>query len=229
VIQRDFQKRWGSISVIEPLIVYAVLFFPDLASLGAAGGAVSGIETGKVIFFSSRREITRIVGYDFPALLLLWYLAFMRGRKLFPLKIRAGDVQSLAIALPGLLGIGLAVSVLAPLVYPSAEGFSVEAPRGVIPCLVMLLSCLSTGYLEETYFRHYLLSRFEETGANTILGIAISVALFSLSHFYEGFWGMINAVLAGLLLSLIYRRYGVLHGIAWAHGLYNAFIYATGI
>jgi membrane protease YdiL (CAAX protease family) len=229
VIQRDFQKDWGSISIIEPLIVYAVLFFPDLSSLGAAGGAASGIETGKVIFFSSRREITRILGYNLPALLLLWYLAFMRGGKLFPLKICTGDVQSLAIALPGLLGIGLAVSVLASLVYPGVERFSVEAPRGIVPRLVMFLSCLSTGYMEETYFRHYLLSRFEEAGVNTILSIAMSVALFSLSHLYEGFWGMINAVLAGLLLSLIYRRYGVLHGIAWAHGLYNVFIYATGI
>jgi membrane protease YdiL (CAAX protease family) len=60
-------------------------------------------------------------------------------------------------------------------------------------------------------------------------GILVSTALFSFCHTYEGPWGMINAVLAGLLLSLIYVHYGALHGLAWAHGLYNIFIYANGI
>jgi membrane protease YdiL (CAAX protease family) len=59
--------------------------------------------------------------------------------------------------------------------------------------------------------------------------ILVSTALFSLCHIYEGPWGVINAALAGLLLSLIYVHYGAIHGLAWAHGLYNIFIYATGV
>ncbi|MDR1949246.1 MAG: CPBP family intramembrane metalloprotease [Spirochaetaceae bacterium] len=53
--------------------------------------------------------------------------------------------------------------------------------------------------------------------------------LFSLCHLYEGFWGVLNALFAGVLLALVFRRYRSLHGIAWAHGLYNAFIYAFGL
>jgi hypothetical protein len=39
----------------------------------------------------------------------------------------------------------------------------------------------------------------------------------------------LNAFLAGILLSLVYKKYRALHGIAWAHGIYNAFIYLNGI
>jgi membrane protease YdiL (CAAX protease family) len=164
----------------------------------------------------------------------------------------------------------LGISVLSSIVSLSETIVAVvEAPREPAAWALMILSCFSTGYLEETYFRHYLLSRFrkqkpgirtagpenpdyeaaeaflpaprpEKRGLAAVLGslyaktgpapgILVSTALFSLCHIYEGPWGVINAVLAGLLLSLIYVHYGALHGLAWAHGLYNIFIYANGV
>jgi membrane protease YdiL (CAAX protease family) len=214
--------------------------------------------------------LNRIFGYNIPSLLLLWYLFHVKGKKIFPGKIQSGDFQSLIIALPGLLGIGLGISVLSSIVSsPETTVTVVEAPGGPAAWILMILSCFSTGYLEETYFRHYLLNRFHrpksgtraaETGnpdyeavevfppdicletrglpaalgslyakAGPVPGILASTALFSLCHIYEGPWGVINAVLAGLLLSLIYVHYGALHGLAWAHGLYNIFIYANGV
>jgi membrane protease YdiL (CAAX protease family) len=83
--------------------------------------------------------------------------------------------------------------------------------------------------LEETYFRYDLSTRFHEAGIPDIPGIGVSVLLFSLCHVYEGLWGTLNAAFAGSILFLVYRRYGALHGIAWAHGCYNALIYAMGI
>jgi membrane protease YdiL (CAAX protease family) len=43
---------------------------------------------------------------------------------------------------------------------------------------------------------------------------------------YEGPWGFLNAALAGTALAFVFLRYGSLHGIALAHGLYNLFAYA---
>jgi membrane protease YdiL (CAAX protease family) len=188
--------------------------------------------------------------------LLLWYFSHIKGKEIFPAKVRSGDFQSLIIALPGLLGIGLGISVLSSIVPLSETAIiTVEAPIGPAAWILMILSCFSTGYLEETYFRRYLLDRllqqkpgtraaeafFPQThglaaAAGTLYaktgpvpGILVSTALFSLCHIYEGPWGVINAALAGLLLSLIYVHYGALHGLAWAHGLYNIFIYANGV
>ncbi|MDR1352412.1 MAG: CPBP family intramembrane metalloprotease [Treponema sp.] len=158
-----------------------------------------------------------------------------------------GDFQSLIIALPGLLGIGLGVSVLSSILSGSEiTAIVVEAPGPPEAWILMIFSCFSTGYLEETYFRHYLLSVFRKQKSwmlfpgpegpevfraktSAVPGIIVSTALFSLSHIYEGPWGVANAVLAGLFLSLIYTHYGAIHGLAWAHGLYNIFIYANGV
>ncbi|MDR1411478.1 MAG: CPBP family intramembrane metalloprotease [Spirochaetaceae bacterium] len=213
--------------------------------------------------FAIGRELARLLGYTIPSLLLLWYLFFLKGKKIFPKRILPGDFQSLIIALPGLLGIGLGISVLSSILSGSEISAAVVgAPGGPGAWIVMILSCFSTGYLEETYFRHYLLSLFGKHRPGTPLsgpenpesgvagipppgrgkllgalcaktgavpGIALSTALFSLCHIYEGPWGMANAVLAGLFLSLIYTHYGAIHGLAWAHGLYNIFVYANGV
>jgi membrane protease YdiL (CAAX protease family) len=93
----------------------------------------------------------------------------------------------------------------------------------------MALSCLSTGYLEESYFRYYLLGKLEDFGLSPLVSILMGVLLFSFCHLYEGPWGVLNAFLAGTLLSLIFVRFRSLHGIALAHGLYNIFVYAIGV
>ncbi|GHV81877.1 hypothetical protein AGMMS49991_04350 [Spirochaetia bacterium] len=213
--------------LLEPFIIYAVLFLPGLA-LGGAFTEVSGDPAIGMVHFTISRELARIIAYNVPSFLLIWYLSYKR-KKPFLAKVQSGDFQSLAIALPGLLGIGLAIYVITPIFSPVPPVIAVEAPQGAAAILVMFISCFSTGYLEETYFRHYLLTWFREHGLHSWLGLGISAALFSLCHVYEGLWGTLNAALAGALLGLVYKRYGSLHGLAWAHGLYNAFIYMNGV
>jgi membrane protease YdiL (CAAX protease family) len=108
-------------------------------------------------------------------------------------------------------------------------GPEIEAPSTLAGWIIIVLSCLSTGYLEESFFRFYLFARLGERGISSGKIILISVLLFSVCHVYEGPWGALNSVLAGALLSFIFIHYRSLHGIALAHGLYNAFVYAIGI
>jgi membrane protease YdiL (CAAX protease family) len=213
-------------SLVEPFIIYLVLFFPDFMS-----PPLPAPLEGAAIPFSLVREAARIVAYNGPSLLLLWYLIFTRrgepGRRILP-RISGGDVQAFFVSLPGLLAIGLGISLVLPFFAGAAGTFTLEAPSSAAGWAVVFLSCLSTGYLEETYFRYYLLSRFAAPGVK-FLAVLCSTALFALCHFYEGLWGVLNAFFAGLLLALVYLRYGALHGIAWAHGVYNAIVYLTGI
>ncbi|MDR0553965.1 MAG: CPBP family intramembrane metalloprotease [Treponema sp.] len=170
-----------------------------------------------------------------PSFFLVWYLLYLRGDK-FPLRLffnsakpESDTLVSLALALPGLLAIGLGISFISPIFSTIPIGPIIEAPQGVIPWLVMAFSCAGTGYLEESFFRYYLLTRFATLPRAPIPGIVISAILFSLCHIYEGPWGVLNAFLAGILMSFIFLRYGSLHGIAWAHGLYNIFVYTFGM
>ncbi|MDR3130608.1 MAG: CPBP family intramembrane metalloprotease [Treponema sp.] len=179
-----------------------------------------------IIRFIISEELSRILLFTLPALALIVYLLILRGGKArLPGSPHSRDFLSLALALPGLLGLSFLISMSSSIFFISPPALPVEAPKGLPAIIVMFLSCLSTGYLEEFYFRYYLSLRFKQAGLTDPFVISLSVFLFSLCHIYEGLWGAMNAFLAGILLSLVYKKYRAVHGIAWAHGLYNAFIY----
>jgi membrane protease YdiL (CAAX protease family) len=86
-------------------------------------------------------------------------------------------------------------------------------------------SCILAAYLEESFFRFYILSRRDELKLSAIPAMIVSVALFSICHIYEGPWGFLNAFLSAVILAFVFLRYNALHGIAIAHGLYNIAVY----
>ena len=207
---------------MEALILYFVLFFPGVYYTGASGG--------ETIPFSTLREISRTLTYTVPSLALLWYL--ITDKKGFSaLKIEKPgkpDYLSFAAGMPGLMAISLLISLLAHFLSPYLSlsvPLKIMGPTDTLGFIVLVFSCLSTGYLEESYFRYYLLTKLEYSVPKTGMRIALSCFLFSLCHVYEGPWGVLNAVAAGILLSALFIRYRSLHGIAWAHGAYNMFVY----
>jgi membrane protease YdiL (CAAX protease family) len=208
-------------ALIEPLILYFVLFL---------SGSIFPSPVPEIIEFSPSGELIRIFLYNIPSLALIWYLLFrsksaqewgvgLPGRR---------DLSSFFTAFPGMLLTGFAISAISPLFPGIPEGPRVAPPQGISGWFVMILSCLSTGYLEESFFRFYLHRKLEDHGIPQGRIMVISVLLFSICHIYEGPWGCLNAVLAGFLLSFIFIRFRSLHGIALSHGVYNIFVYAIG-
>jgi membrane protease YdiL (CAAX protease family) len=168
--------------------------------------------------------------YTIPSLALIWYLIIKKKSLLFPGKIlKPGrkDIYPFLTGFPVLVLSGFAVSFLMANVSSLPLPPRIGAPESAAGWIVMTFSCLGTGYLEESYFRYYLLSKLDDT--RIWFRLLTSVVLFALCHVYEGPWGVLNAVLAGCLLAYLYERYRSLHGIAWAHGLYNVFVYLMGM
>ena len=209
---------------MEALILYFVLFFPGIYVSPFPFGQTEAIP------FSVLRELGRTFTYTIPSLALLWYLILDRKDfyALKELRPRKRELLPFVTGLPGLIIIGLSLSFLMSLFSGPNTPPRIEGPTGILSWVVMVFSCLGTGYLEESYFRFYLLMKLEDPLPNELVRIALSTILFSLCHMYEGPWGIINAILAGVLLSVIFIRYRSLHGIAWAHGVYNIFVYAMG-
>jgi membrane protease YdiL (CAAX protease family) len=193
--------------------------------------AIPAIPSPDIIIFSANRELTRVFFYNIPAFALIWYLILQKkSLREWGLGLPGrGDLFSLLFAFPGLLLIGLAVSLISPLFTGIASRPEIGAPANFTGWLVMFFSCISTGYLEESFFRFYLLTKLEKTGIKAGGLVFVSTLLFALCHVYEGPWGVLNAVLAGTLLALIFLHHRSLHGIALAHGFYNAFVYALGV
>jgi membrane protease YdiL (CAAX protease family) len=206
---------------IEPFILYLVLFLP---------GAVPYGPPPDPTVFSVERELARIILYNIPSFALIWYLLLQKkslkgwgiglpGKK---------DIFAALCAFPGLLLIGLTISIVSPFFTEIPAGAAPGSPVRLPGWIVLFFSCISTGYLEESFFRFYLLARLHDLGIKTGKLVCLSVLLFALCHIYEGPWGMLNAMLAAVLLSFLFLHFKSLHGVALAHGLYNAFVYALG-
>jgi membrane protease YdiL (CAAX protease family) len=206
---------------IEPLILYAVLFFQI-----SAGSVLSG----SAIEFSATAELARIIAYNIPSLALVWYF-LLRERTFKEWEIGLPgkkDLLPLALALPALVFIGLTISIVSRSFFEMPSGSRVLPPHGFFSWSILVISCVSTAYLEESFFRFYLLSKREEMGIGPHRAVLLSTLLFSASHIYEGPLGFLNAALSGIVLAFVFLRFRSLHGIAFAHALYNVLVYAVG-
>jgi membrane protease YdiL (CAAX protease family) len=210
---------------IEPLILYAVLFFRI-----SMGSMLSGEAAENVVEFSALTETARIFLYNIPSLALVWYL-LLREKSLKEWDITLPGKRDLipaAMTPPALIFIGLTISIASRHFDEISSGSRFLPPSGFIPWIILIISCISAAYLEESFFRFYLLSKREEMGLGPHRAVLVSAALFSLCHMYEGPWGFLNAVLSGIVLAFIFLRFRSLHGIAFGHALYNVLVYVMG-
>jgi membrane protease YdiL (CAAX protease family) len=202
---------------IEALLLYTI-FLPG--KLNRPEGPV---------LFTAKAELVILFMFTILVLTLIWYL-LGRGKPVrdWGLKPCKKDLFSGLIAFPCLFIIGYSAAFAGThfgALYDFKELFG--APKGAVEWMFLCISCISRAYLEESYFRFYLLSRRKELKLGAPAAVAVQAALFSFCHIYEGPWGLVSALLSGILLSLIFLRYNALHGIALAHGLYNITAFAT--
>jgi uncharacterized protein len=207
---------------IEALILYILLFFPGSAFILTNKEAV-------VADFSVTAELLNIFTYLAPSLALIWYLIY-KARKIELWAVKPGrkDIAAFVITFPSLLIIGLAVTFTGVYIGEQSSQITLRSPSSVIEWIVLIITCLLAAYLEESYFRYYILTKREELNLNAASALALSVVMFSVCHIYEGPWGFMNAVISGTVLGFIFLRYSSLHGIAVAHALYNISIYIIG-
>ena len=197
--------------LLEVIVLFFVLFFPQF-QLTPANYPIA--------------VINHALLWRIPALILI-LLLLGKKQPFCPKK----DILTLAAVLPALVLTGFLVSFFAGLTgyVPSVE---IVPPSGITGWIAVVLLSLSTGFLEEGYFRCYLPERLLEqwpsrTPRAVVSAFAVSGLIFALCHAYEGPWGTANAVLAACILSFAYIKSSSFPGIALAHGLYNIFVYIS--
>jgi len=203
---------------IETLLLYVVLFF------SGATGLFTYVGEG----FSISALIVRTASYTIPSLALIWYL-LLKARNIRDWGIVPGikDLISCVIALPCLLLTGFFIASVSYIIGGSSAQIPVNFPSTTPGWIALCAACVFSAYLEESFFRFYILSRRDELKLNALPALVVSVALFSICHIYEGPWGFLNSAISGTILSIVFLRYHSLHGIAIAHSLYNIFIYVN--
>jgi membrane protease YdiL (CAAX protease family) len=205
---------------IEPFILYWVLFFRIPA----------GIPSGEVLEFSWTAETARILMYNIPSLALVWYL-LLKVKSLKEMGItlpKKKDFIAAALAFSALTLIGVTISLVSEQIGEAASLHHLPDPQTAAAWAVLVISCISSAYLEESFFRFYLFSKREEMGLGPHCAVLVSTLLFSICHIYEGPWGFLNSALSGVVLAFVFLRSRSLHGVAIAHTLYNILAYVLG-
>ncbi|MDR1326278.1 MAG: CPBP family intramembrane metalloprotease [Treponema sp.] len=202
-------------SLLEPLVLYLVLFLPGLMT---SANAIT-------VSFSSGQHLFRLFTYNLPALALVWFLLRNEKTARALAKPSLRDLLVCGFSLAALIVLASLLSALSSLLSPHTT--VLETPDDALGWFVLCLSCLGTGYLEESWFRLYLPLKLRNADMLSGTAITLSTLLFALCHRYEGAWGVLNATLAGTVLSLILWKKKSFHGIALAHALYNILAYLS--
>ncbi len=205
-------------TLIQPFIIFLVLFFPGLyvSLIHFSWG------TAQFHALNINDELLRIITHNIPALCLIWYFLLNEPLRsvLGQLKPVKKDIWQVIAVFFWLFAVGLALSGVMSFVLPAEEVRGVHI-SGAASWLIIALSCISTGYVEESYFRVYLINHLTLSGFPRKKALIASCILFSLCHFYQGPLGLIFSLMAGLLLSYTYIKSRSIHGIALGHGFYN--------
>ncbi|MDR2149674.1 MAG: CPBP family intramembrane metalloprotease [Spirochaetaceae bacterium] len=203
VSSKEISRPFITLTKLEPVLLYMFLFFPGVFADG----------TPALSFFSIHALINRILLFYLPALFVLWFLLYrfhkLKKEEVYPCR---RDIGVFITTFTLLLCLQWFVQCLFPVDALTTLRFS----GTFIHYCSMVFLFLCAGYLEEGYFRFYLLRNNKKPSL-----IIFSTVLFALCHRSQGVPGMFNAACAGFLLSVIFKRSHSLHGIALAHGLYN--------
>ncbi|MCL2441427.1 MAG: CPBP family intramembrane metalloprotease [Treponema sp.] len=207
---------------LEAIILYILLFLSgSIAQLGSqAGGTAQAAE------FSAAGDLIRIGLFIIPSLILVWYL-ILRTWKLEYWVVRPGrkDLLSGLITFPCLLIIGFVITLVSKYAGGTGTQTLFRTPSSAAEWIFVCIICILAAYLEESFFRFYLLTKRKEMNLSSSSALIFSAALFSICHIHMGPWGFLNAALSGVLLGFLFLRYNSLHGIAIAHSLYNISVY----
>jgi len=205
--------------LLEPIILYLVLF-PGVFLGPPAAVAPVAISSVPAVAVTLLRT---------ASLLALVFYVMSKSRPLSSWGLaRPGkpDAAAFPVAFAAIAIVGTAVAAGAGKFGGQAAAVLILPPESVASWIMLAVCVLAGAYLEEGFFRFYLLSKWTKTGAGSVdigrhsAGAGSSI-MFALCHAYSGPWGFLNAALSGVALSYVFLWSKSLHGISLAHGLYN--------
>jgi membrane protease YdiL (CAAX protease family) len=230
--------------LFAPIALYVLLFFPD--SVPALFGAAASPEIAAQPYSAADGLFQTVVFY-IPALAIVLYFCRIDARRAAR---RASAPSTPPPSAPGpnpsaealrflfravfctaaLLLIGSAAVLAENFFLPDAPVEALFArPEGAAEVAVMAVSSIAAAYLEEAFFRVFLLRRLLAHGAGSgtsgFFASLVSAALFAACHAWEGAAGVGSSFLSGLFLNYWIMRTKSLSGAAVSHAAYNIAVY----
>jgi len=216
----NLQKKLTKISPIEPILLFMVFFLP--------GFLHQNVGTNPDIFNSLSFNFFYLITV-LPQIFLLLYMIGKKGNNAFTRygitaltgkDIRRGIFYFVEVLIL-MTGVGIAfyfASNIFGLKMSSIPRWTIENPQ-ILP--IVFITCLTTGYSEELFFRSYLLTEFISVNKDRVPVALAASLLFASGHLYEGIGGFISTFIIGIFFSLLFIKNKRLHPLAIGHSLYN--------
>ncbi len=213
------------LTVFEPLLIYAVLFFPSVFLF---------MENSSFILTSASSVTVYLITAIPQIIFIIWILDTKNYSKTEAgmTKIKSSTIPLAIFYTAALLLFSTAFTGLySRFFYPDRVISSVTAANeaaaavrdnfSLLP-LYLVVSAV-TGYREELFFRSYLLNALKNNGRYYI-PVILSSLMFSACHAYQGTAGILLSFSGGIVLSLIFLKHRNIHINALSHTFFNFFV-----
>ncbi len=164
-------------------------------------------------------------GVYFSSALSIWSLAALAMLAARSSGLTRADLRIEALSTPLLLGaagltvlVGLAIMVVARLVHvPESPLVEYLIPRTVQEKIAFTGLSISAGIAEELVFRSFLIAVIARAAGSLAVGVAVSVAVFAVTHAYQGLGGVLRVAFLGLILTAPFLLTGSVFPAMIAH------------
>jgi membrane protease YdiL (CAAX protease family) len=111
----------------------------------------------------------------------------------------------------------------------AADRSPFTGPTTRLHLILLVAGSLANGFCEELVVRAYLFRRIGQLGGNGLAALLITTILFAGYHLYQGWAGVINALVCGLVFGVAYLIWRRLWIVAIAHAVadFMAFLMMT--
>jgi membrane protease YdiL (CAAX protease family) len=114
--------------------------------------------------------------------------------------------NTLKWALITFAGVALALSLAFGFIklFKLPVGSSSDSAWDALPTWVLLIVIIRAGFVEELFCRGYAIERLQSLTGNLIFAAGIPLLIFAVSHYRQGWAGIIIALLTGAVLTGVY-------------------------
>ncbi len=203
--------------VFEPLLLYFVLFMPSILRYGS---------DDEFFFFTSLPSICSYIIMASVQIIFIIYFISLKNENPVSGNFTLSIIPLSLIYAVVLLITASAAGALLVMTNITAVPAKINAVRRLLP-LYLAVSIL-TGYREELFFRHYLITELGKNIKN-FYPVIISSLMFAACHIYQGTAGIIISFLTSIMLSVIFLRHKNIHINALSHTAFNFCILASAV
>jgi len=160
-------------------------------------------------------------------LALFWLIIFRSGDPLSDFGIKRPEWRrdGLVFALAAIGFLGAYENSFYRVFFGQSHG--IFSDGYLAPLWLLGIHYAFVGMAEESFFRAYLIPRFEELFGKTWIAVPAQAIIFGLGHAYQGPRGMLEAGVMGLIAGVLFAKYRSLWPLMLVHAVGDFIIVST--